>query len=349
MQLEDIGWGEALEDQLDEFRQRWSDAVAGRVAKTESGSVSLWTHNGVVHAKLPSRLKLPATRPAVGDWVVATKVRRDLRVMQLFERKTVFMRRAAGRKIEKQVIAANIDLVFIVCGLDGDFNQRRIERYLTAVSDGGARAVILLTKAGGCDDVDGAIEQARTAAPGVRVEAVDVIDGVNDDVGDRYLAPATTVALVGSSGVGKSTLLNHWAGERRQEVGEVRDRDNRGQHTTTRRELFELSSGALVIDTPGMRELALWADEAAVDQAFPDIEALATMCRFSDCRHLKEPGCAVVAAMDDGTLESERLASFRTLREEAAEAWTNMDPVERKDRDRRLSKTIRTALRSKRR
>lgn len=349
MELQNIGWGDSLQDQLEEFREHWPDVIAGRVAKTESGSVSLWAESGIVHAKLPSRLKPPSSRPAVGDWVAACKFRRDLRAVDIFERKTIFVRRAAGRKIEKQVIAANIDLVFIVCGLDGDFSQRRIERYLTAVRDGGARAVVLLTKAGGCEDIEASVEQARAVAPGVDVEAVDVIDGINQDVGDRHLEPGATVALVGSSGVGKSTLLNHWAGEARQEVGEVRGRDNRGQHTTTRRELFELGGGALVIDTPGMRELALWADESAVDQAFPDIDALAGMCRFSDCRHGKEPGCAVVSAMNDGALEPQRLESFQTLREEAAEAWENMDHAERRDRDRRLSKSIRVAVRSKRR
>ena len=182
--------------------------------------------------------------------------------------------------------------------------------------DGGARPVVLLTKAGLCHDIDARVTVARAVAPGVPVHAMDVIDGIDPSAADEYLRPGITAALVGSSGVGKSTLINHWLGEARQATADVRAGDRKGVHTTTARELFRLDSGALVIDTPGMRELALWADEVALDDAFADIEEVARRCRFSNCRHESEPDCAVRVAVGDGTLEQGRLENYLALRRE---------------------------------
>lgn len=310
-----MGWTEEREQQLSALRERWPDAFAARVARVEAAVATCWTDGDSIVARLPTRLRVPDARPAVGDWAVMRPTEPP-RVEALLPRATEFVRRAAGRRLAKQVVAANVDLVFVVAALDGDFNPRRLERYLTTVRDGGARPVILLTKAGLCDDVEANVASARAAAPGVPVHAMDVIDGIDPNAADEYLRPGVTAALVGSSGVGKSTLVNHWLGETRQATADVRAGDRKGVHTTTARELFRLAGGALVIDTPGMRELALWADEDALDDAFADIDALAQRCRFSNCRHQAEPDCAVRAAVADGVLEPGRLENYLTLRRE---------------------------------
>jgi ribosome biogenesis GTPase / thiamine phosphate phosphatase len=311
----DMGWNEERAQQLLELRERWPDAFAGRVARVEAAVATCWTERGSIIAHLPSKLRVPEGRPAVGDWAVLRPGEQP-RIEALLPRATQFVRRAAGRRVLKQVVAANVDVMFLVSSLDGDFNPRRLERYLTAARDGGARPVILLTKAGLCADVAAELAVARSAAPDVPVHAMDVIDGIDAAAAHDYLRPGITAGLVGSSGVGKSTLINHWLGEDRQATGEVRAGDRKGVHTTTARELFRLPSGALVIDTPGMRELALWADDDALDEAFADVEALSQRCRFANCRHAAEPGCAVRAAMEEGVIDAARVSSYLALRRE---------------------------------
>jgi ribosome biogenesis GTPase len=313
-----MGWTETREQQLRAHRERCPDAFAARVARVDAAVAVCWSDDGPLLARLPSRLRSPETRPAVGDWAVV-RPSDPPRMDALLPRATQFVRRAAGRRIEKQVVAANVDVVLCLSGLDGDFKPRRLERYLTTVRDGGARPVILLTKAGMCSDVPAQLELARAVAPGVPVHAMDVIDGIAPDAADEFLRPGITAALVGSSGVGKSTLINHLLGEARQATGDVRLSDGRGMHTTTARELIELPGGALVIDTPGMRELALWADEHALDDAFADIDAVAQRCRFSDCRHGAEPDCAVRASVAAGEIDRARLDSYLALRREVTE------------------------------
>jgi ribosome biogenesis GTPase len=256
-------------------------------------------------------------RPAVGDWVLLE----GKRIVALLPRHTGIKRGAAGEHYQQQVIAANVDTVFIVSGLDADFNPRRIERYLLLVGSGGAQPVVVLTKADRQEHVGDAIEAlADVTAQDVPVFALNAKDADSVTVLAPWLQPGRTVVLVGSSGAGKSTLTNTLLGDDRMKTGEVRESDSRGRHTTTHRALIPLSSGACLIDTPGMRELKPTGEEDLVEGGFADIEALAEQCRFRDCSHQREPGCAVRAAIERGDLDEERFLNYLKLRDEVASA-----------------------------
>lgn len=262
-------------------------------------------------AEAAGKLWYEGVMPAVGDWVAARVVGDGEALIEaVLPRRTLFARRAAGKREERQAIAANIDLVFLVNGLDGDFNPRRIERYLALTAASGAAAVIVLNKADCCADLDGAVAAAEAVSGGAPVVALSARESA--ETLRRWVTAGRTVALLGSSGVGKSTIVNALVGEERLRTGAVREWDARGRHTTTRRELMVLPGGGVLIDTPGMRELQLWAGEDAVESAFEDIAALAEGCRFRDCSHSGEPGCAV-----EGAADAERLASYRKLLREA--------------------------------
>ncbi|MGN6225777.1 ribosome small subunit-dependent GTPase A [Pseudoxanthomonas sp.] len=257
-------------------------------------------------------------RPAVGDWVLLEGRKR---IVALLPRHTGIKRGAAGEHYQQQVIAANIDTVFIVSGLDADFNPRRIERYLLLVGSGGAQPVVVLTKADRHEHAGDAIEAlADVTAQDVPVFALNAKDADSVAVLAPWLQPGRTVVLVGSSGAGKSTLTNTLLGDDRMKTGEVRENDSRGRHTTTHRALMPLPSGACLIDTPGMRELKPTGEEDLVEGGFADIEALAEQCRFRDCSHQREPGCAVRAAIERGELDEERFLNYLKLRDEVANA-----------------------------
>ncbi|MBJ6983275.1 ribosome small subunit-dependent GTPase A [Luteimonas sp. MC1750] len=260
----------------------------------------------------------PAERAAVGDWVLVE----DGRIVALLERHGVIKRAIAGEHYGQQLIAANVDTVFVVCGLDADFNPKRIERYLLLVQGGGVGPVVVLTKADQAGtDADGA-RAALAARLGdeVPVLAVNARDPDGAAALTPWLGPGRTAVLVGSSGAGKSTLTNALLGVERMKTGEVRERDSRGRHTTTHRALIPLPSGACLIDTPGMRELKPTGEEDLSEGGFADVEALTAQCRFSDCRHEGEPGCAVRAALDEGRLDPARYANYAKLRDEVAGA-----------------------------
>jgi len=254
-------------------------------------------------------------RAAVGDWVLLE----GKRIVALLPRRTSIKRGAAGEHYHQQVIGANIDTVFIVCGLDADFNPRRIERYLLLVGGGGAEPVVVLTKADQTGYSDDALEVLQDlAAQQIPLLAINGKDPASVAALQPWLQPGNTVVLVGSSGAGKSTLTNTLLGEERMKTGEVRGSDSRGRHTTTHRALMPLPGGACLIDTPGMRELKPTGEETLAEGGFADIEELTLQCKFSDCSHQTEPGCAVQAAIERGDIDETRLENYLKLREEVA-------------------------------
>ncbi len=318
--LEALGYDEVFAGALEALRAREGALSPGRVVKSGRRQHQVATEHGEVAAVVPGRSYVHGERsePVVGDWV-ALRTRRDRTVIAaVLPRRSAFRRRAAGRATASQVIVANVDIALLLMGLDDDFNPRRLERYLALAHASGARPVVVLNKRDLAADLARSLADVRAIAPGVPVHAISAKHDDGLDALAPYLQPAVTLALLGSSGVGKSTLLNCLLGHDRQRTAEVRRTDGKGKHTTTARELIALASGALLIDTPGMRELGMWDDaEEGLDMAFADISALAAACRFSDCRHASEPGCAVRDAIATGALDPARLTSFRKLHGEA--------------------------------
>jgi len=292
-------------------------------------------------AALAGRLRLgvgaPDTAPVAGDWVLIRQAPAGAgaSIVRVLARRTRLARRAAGGGQHEQVLAANVDTVFVVQALDADFSLRRLERYLAAVRDGGAQPVVLLNKAD--TDPDAAVRrtQARAVAQGAEVLATSARHGTGVEQVAAHLAPGRTAALVGSSGVGKSTLLNRLAGRELQRVAGVREADGKGRHTTSARRLIRLDGGALLLDTPGMREFGLIDAADGLGGTFEDVEALAAACRFRDCAHEAEPDCAVRAAAEQGRLDPARLESWRKLAAEARHEAVQADPLLRRERERR--------------
>lgn len=347
MNLEDLGWTPS-----------WSEALAadfpssqpGRIVRLDNSCATAQTASGERRIDLPGRLRRGEHSLVVGDWIaIELQGEGEGRAVGLLPRRTHVARKAAGRQVRRQLLAANVDLVFIVSSMDDDLSERRIERYLTVVHDGGARPVLLLTKAGLVDDPSLFVQRARRVAPGVDVHGIDVVAGLGTERPASYLARGRTAVLVGSSGVGKSTLLNHLVGDVRMATGDVAARDGLGQHTTTHRELFVLPHGGVVIDTPGLRELALWAEASALNQAFAEVEALARGCRFHDCSHGREPGCAVNEAVAAGSLEASRLRGFLDLRQEIERTAAQIPVHEQRRKERQQGRLYREIQTHKRR
>jgi ribosome biogenesis GTPase len=317
-------------------------AVPGRILAEDRGSYLIATDAGEVRGQVGGRFRFeasddPAAYPAVGDWVALD--RSGGIITAVLPRQTAMVRHAPGRRTEAQVVAANVDVVFVVASLNQDLNLRRLERYVAVAWESGAEPVIVLSKADLCDDLAASITEVDAVAVGVEIIAVSAVDGRGVDAIRARIEPGTTVAFVGSSGVGKSTLLNTLAGESLAAVKEIREDDARGRHTTTRRQLHLLPAGGLVLDTPGMRELALWDADAGLERSFADIEALAAACRFNDCAHDGEPGCAVASAIQDGDLAATRFDGWRKLEREARHVERRVDALARAE-ERRKWKSI---------
>ena len=255
----------------------------------------------------------------MGDWVSVTgEPEHGMLIREVLPRRTQIARKVAGRRVAAQVLAANVDTLFLMMGMDGDYHPRRLERYLAQAWESGARVAVLLNKADVCEDTEARRMEICGIATGANVLCISAATGAGITQLDCYLETGQTIVLLGSSGVGKSTLVNRLLERDAQATSPVRTSDSRGRHTTTARQLFFLPGGAMVIDTPGLRELQLWDSEAGLDQAFGDVEVLAKHCRFRDCKHLGEPGCAVAAAIREGELEQERLENHRKLLRERA-------------------------------
>lgn len=307
-----------------------SSSVA-RIVGQDRASWSLQTESGPERGRIPTRRGINLS-PVVGDWALVEPGPMSSdpwSILTVFPRRTRISRGAAGTGGGEQVLAANVDRVWIVHGLDLPPNPRRLERYLAVVWDGGAVPEVILSKTDLAEDLEASLDEVRSIAAGVEVRCVSSEDPDSVRRLRDTLTPACTVSLLGSSGVGKSTLVNLLAGEVIAGVGEVRTGDRKGRHTTVRRELFQIPGGALLLDTPGMRELRIGASKDGLREVFADIEEFAGACRFRDCRHEGEPGCAVLEAVDRGSLDAARLASFRKLQAEAAHEARKSDPLAR--------------------
>ncbi|HKP56164.1 MAG TPA: ribosome small subunit-dependent GTPase A [Polyangiales bacterium] len=351
MNLESLGFGEPFRTAF--ATESDPSCVPARVFSAQREQFELCSEAGSLTASLSGRLRHEATQgglPVVGDWVVARPDSSGERasILRVLPRKTSLTRKRPERSSELQLMAANVDYVFVVSALNQDFSPRRIERALALIWEGGAQPVVLLTKLDSCPDPEAYLESAREVALGVPVHALSVHSGMGLEALDAYLTPARTVALIGSSGVGKSTLVNHCLGETRAATQAARDGDDKGRHTTTARELFLLPQGALLIDTPGMRELGLVEASDGLDATFADIEALSTGCRFSDCQHRADPGCAIQAALQRGELDPARLAAYGKLQRELAYEHRRHDARARQDHQRDLRKLFKERNRAQR-
>ena len=315
----------------------WKNALPARVIAQQRKFWRIVGNFGECWAEASGKLRLAADEgahwPAVGDWVVAElhSVDTSAVIQEVLPRRSKFVRKSPGKKIEEQVIAANVDTALLVSALDGDFNPRRVERYLAQCWESGARPVIVLNKADACKEAREKAAEMERVAIGTAVYVVSAMTGQGFDELEEFLRPGHTLVLLGSSGVGKSTVANRLLGQTVQEVQPVRESDSRGRHTTTTRELFALPGGALLMDTPGLREMQLWDAEHGVTQAFADIDSLAARCRFGNCRHEAEPGCAVLAALNAGTLDAARIENQRKLLREQEFLRRKMDPEARQE------------------
>lgn len=318
--IDQFGWSEALQQQFDIHAA--PGLIPARVIVQQRDLYEVATDAGELTARLAGRLAFEAEEgayPVTGDWVavLARPGEGTATIQHVLPRASSFVRRASGPGMARQqVVAANVDVALLAASMNADLNPRRLERYLATALESGARPVIVLTKTDMCEDAERRVAEIEAVAGGVPVLAVSAVSGAGLEMLRGYLQPGETAVLLGSSGVGKSTLVNALAGREQMATQAIREDDARGRHTTTHRELVLLPSGAMILDTPGMRELGLWDAGEGISAAFADIEALFAQCRFHDCRHETEPGCAIIAALETGELDAERWQAYGKLQRE---------------------------------
>lgn len=342
--IEQYGWNDKWEE------KKLGNGIAGRVLLEHKHLYRVITNEGEWLCSLSGKFKFEHGReafPAVGDWVVLEQMPGEEKgiIHEVLPRSSQFSRKVAGLTIEIQLVAVNVDYVFLVMSLNDDFNVRRLERYLLAAWDSGATPVVVLTKKDACDDLAYYVSEVESVAFGVDVFAVSSVTGEGIDNLANLLSTGKTGALLGSSGVGKSSLINALSGEEVMAVNDIREDDSKGRHTTTHRELTLLPDGGLLIDTPGMREFQLWDTSEGVSASFKDIEELAEGCRFRDCKHVKEPGCAIQEAIYTGALKEDRYKSYVKLMRELAHIERKNDVAARKverDKWKQITKTQRS-------
>lgn len=348
MNLDDLGWNNFFASSFASYRLQ--GFTVGRVAIERRNTYVLYSEVGELTAEITGKMRHRASQPedfpAVGDWVVIRALQSEARatIHAILPRKSKFSRKTIGAKTEEQIVAANVDTVFLVSGLDGDFNLRRIERYLILAWESGANPAIVLNKADLCNNIEQRIAEVSAVALGVPIIVLSAANnrGLNDL--KPYLQSGKTVALLGSSGVGKSTITNQLLPEATQTVQPVRQSDDRGKHTTSHRELILLPTGGLIVDTPGMRELQIWAGDEGLQETFADIETLAHQCRFRNCQHDSQPGCAVQQALAGGKLDYSRFLSYQKLQKELNYLARKQDQREylaEKDRWKKIHKAMR--------
>ncbi|WP_261807743.1 ribosome small subunit-dependent GTPase A [Paenibacillus sp. N3.4] len=318
----DLGWHSFFEQAFEPFRKEGYQV--GRVTLEHKHMYRVQTEIGEALAEVSGKMRHLADRredyPAVGDWVVLSIREEEQRatVHAILPRRSKFSRKVAGQVTEEQIVATNVDTVFLVTALNLDFNVRRLERYLVLAWESGASPVIVLSKADLCDNPEELAAEVSAVAFGVPIHIISTAENRGLEELAVYITKGQTVALLGSSGVGKSTLVNRIFGDDRLDTGDIRTGDDKGKHTTTHRELIMLPGGGILIDTPGMRELQLWDAPEGLSASFQDVEALAEQCFYQDCGHENEPKCAVKNALDDGKLDNERFRSYRKLQKELA-------------------------------
>jgi len=318
----DLGWDSFFENNFEQYKNQ--GYVAMRIVRENRGQYVAYNEIGKFLCELPGKFRFDNEKknqlPTVGDWVVVSVLPNEKKAMihKILPRKSIFSRKASGEVTEEQSIATNIDTVFIITGLDLNYNLRRIERFLSIVVDSGALPVILLNKSDLCPEYEERKLEVEAIAQGVDVHTISAFNQEDLEKLKKYIKVGETIAFLGSSGVGKSTIINALLKTDQLKVNEVSQLGSRGRHTTTFRELIVLPDGGMVIDTPGIREIQVWGDEKVVNQVFDDIQELATNCRFSDCKHENEPGCAVLEAVKNGTLDEERHKSFLKFKKEYA-------------------------------
>jgi len=332
--LSALGWQAYFQQQLS--LEEWDQVLPARIIEQHRSEIGLARESGAINIQL-----LPAMpEMVVGDWVLLDSKQNFLRCL---ERKTCFSRKAAGSKLKRQLISANVDTAFILCSMNEDFNLNRIERFLSLVNESGAEPVVILSKSDQTSSADNFIAQVQALDPLLLVEAINCLDTSSVLKLAPWLKSGKTIAVLGSSGVGKSTLINTLSGDILQETGGIREDDHKGRHTTTRRSLMALADGTLILDTPGMREIQLEHCKEGIATTFSDIESLALNCRFGDCQHQAEPGCAVQKAVGSGEVEPRRLQNYLKLLKE--EALNSASLSERRASDKALGKFYKSTLR----